>query len=497
MPIRVALHYKTVYHYDRLVGLSPQTIRLRPAPHCRTPITAYSLKIEPKPHFLNWQQDPQSNFLARVVFPQPVRYFSVDVDLIAEMTVINPFDFFLEPYAEQYPFSYEPALELELAPFRQVRPAGPKLAEYLKTVDLSEQRSMDFLVALNQQVQRKVAYLIRMEPGVQSCEETLTLGSGSGRDSAWLLVEILRHLGLAARFVSGYLIQLKPDLKPLEGQPGPTSDFTDLHAWTEVYLPGAGWIGLDPTSGLLAGEGHIPLAATPEASSAAPISGAVDYSEVTFTHEMSVTRVNEDPRVTLPYTDTQWQRIQSLGGRVDQDICPGDIRLTMGGEPTFVSIDNMDGAEWNTVALGDEKRNLAGDLLERLRKRLAPGGLLHYGQGKWYPGEPLPRWSMACYWRADGIPLWRDRSLLAQEKSPKGSSPFEARTFSEALARRLGLAPGYVIAAFEDDFYYLQKERQLPVNVDPLDSRVPDAGERGRLRQIFERGLHIPVGFVL
>ncbi len=497
MPIRVALHHRTVYHYDRLVGLSPQTIRLRPAPHCRTPITAYSLKVEPKPHFLNWQQDPQSNFLARAVFPQPVRYFSVDVDLIAEMTVINPFDFFLEPYAENYPFCYEPTLERELAPFRQVRPPGPLLAEYLKTINLSERRSIDFFVELNQQLQHKVAYLIRMEPGVQSSEDTLNLGSGSCRDSAWLLVEILRHLGLAARFVSGYLIQLKPDLKPLDGQPGPSQDFTDLHAWTEVFLPGAGWVGLDPTSGLFAGEGHIPLAATPEASSAAPISGAVDECEVTFTHEMSVTRIHEDPRVTLPYTDAQWQSIYALGARVDQDICAADVRLTMGGEPTFVSIDNMDGAEWNTVALSDEKRKLAEDLLERLRKRLAPGGLLHYGQGKWYPGEPLPRWALACYWRADGVPVWRDRSLLAQEKSGKGSSPFEARTFAEALARRLGFAPGYVIPAFEDDFYYLQKERQLPVNVDPFDSHLPDAIERERLRKIFERGLDIPVGFVL
>src|SRR5580692_2213794 len=377
MPIRVALHHRTIYHYDRLVGLSPQTIRLRPAPHCRTPITAYSLKIEPKPHFVNWQQDPQSNFLARVVFPQPVHYFSVDVDLIAEMTVINPFDFFLEPYAEKYPFSYEAALERELTPFREVRPAGPKLAAYLKTVNLSERRSIDFFVDLNQQLQRKIGYLIRMEPGVQSSEETLSLASGSCRDSAWLLVEILRHLGLAARFVSGYLIQLKPDMKPLDGQPGPLQDFTDLHAWTEVYLPGAGWVGLDPTSGLLAGEGHIPLAATPEPSSAAPISGGVDPCEVKFTHEMSVTRIYEDPRVTLPYTDAQWNTIEELGRRIDQDICAGDIRLTMGGEPTFVSIDNMDGAEWNLAALGPEKLKLAECLLDRLRKRLAPGGLLH------------------------------------------------------------------------------------------------------------------------
>ena len=254
------------------------------------------------------------------------------------------------------------ALERELTPFLAVRPAGPQLAEYLKAIDLRAQRVADFLVGLNQKLQRDIKYLIRMEPGVQTSEETLELGSGSCRDSAWLLVEILRHLGLAARFVSGFLIQLKPDVKSLDGAPGPEHDFTDLHAWAEVYLPGAGWVGLDPTSGLFAGEGHLPLAATPEPASAAPVSGSVDDCEVAFAHEMSVRRMHEDPRVTLPYTEEQWQRILSLGCQVDREICAGDVRLTMGGEPTFVSIDDMDGAEWNIAALGAREADTGGTL---------------------------------------------------------------------------------------------------------------------------------------
>ncbi len=497
MPIRVALHHRTTYHYDRLVTLSPQVIRLRPAPHCRTPITAYSLKIEPQPHFLNWQQDPQSNFLARVVFPERVRNFSVDVDLVAEMTVINPFDFFLEPYAENIPFKYEACLAQELAPFLAVGPPGPKLAAYLKTVDCKPRRAMDFLVGLNQRLQGEIRYLIRMEPGVQSSEETLTSRSGSCRDSAWLLVEIFRHLGLAARFVSGYLIQLKPDMKSLDGPSGAETDFTDLHAWTEVYLPGAGWVGLDPTSGLLAGEGHIPLAATPEASSAAPVSGGVDECQVTFEHHMKVTRIHEDPRVTLPYTDQQWESINALGRAIDRELVAGDVRLTMGGEPTFVSIDDMDGAEWNTAALGPAKRVLAERLLDRLRQRLAPGGFLHCGQGKWYPGEPLPRWALTCYWRADGAPLWHDRALLASENTNYGFGPLETQRFAETLAQRLGVNPDYVNPAFEDPVYYLQRERQLPINVDPVDNRLEDPEERERVRRVFERGLNVPTAMVL
>jgi uncharacterized protein (DUF2126 family) len=497
MSIRVALHHKTTYQYDRLVQLSPQVVRLRPVPHCRTPVTAYSLRIDPKPHFLNWQQDPQSNYLARIVFPERVRHFSVEVDLIAEMTVINPFDFFLEPYAENFPFRYDPGLEQELAPFRSVCPAGPRLAEYLRSIDVTERPVNDFLVELNQRLQREVRYLIRLEPGVQTGEETLTLSSGSCRDSAWLEVEILRHLGLAARFVSGYLIQLKPDVKPLEGPQGPGQDFTDLHAWAEVYLPGAGWIGLDPTSGLLAGEGHLPLAASPEPTSAAPVSGIVEACEVQFAHEISVSRIHEDPRVTLPYTDQQWNCIEVLGRRIDQDIRKHDIRLTMGGEPTFVSIDNMDGAEWNIDALGPEKWILAGRLLERLSDRFAPGGLTHCGMGKWYPGEPLPRWALACYWRIDSVPLWRDRALLAREGASSGLGPIDAQRFAENLAQRLGLHPDYAIPAFEDPFYYFQRERQLPMNVQAADNRLEDPQERERVRRVFGHGLETPAGAVL
>ncbi|HUA34035.1 MAG TPA: transglutaminase family protein [Candidatus Binataceae bacterium] len=497
MSIRVALHHKTEYQYDRLVTLSPQVIRLRPAPHCRTPIVAYSLKIEPRGHFINWLQDPQSNYLARAVFPELVDHFSVEVDLVAEIAVINPFDFFLEPYAEKIPFKYAPELRKELAPYLETHEVGPKLRALLKGIDLTPLRSVDFLVHLNQQLQELIGYVIRLEPGIQTPEETLTLKTGSCRDSAWLMVEILRKLGLAARFVSGYLIQLKPDVKPLEGPEGPGRDFTDLHAWTEIYLPGAGWIGLDPTSGLFAGEGHIPLAASPDPSSAAPVTGAVGPCQVEFNHEMSVTRIHEDPRVTLPYTDEQWSRIEALGYQVDREISAGDIRLTMGGEPTFVSIDDMDGAEWNIAALGPDKRRLSEQLLRRLHKRFAPGGLLHYGQGKWYPGEPLPRWALSCYWRKDGVPMWRDDQLIARAEVPSSFGPIDAQRFSETLAVRLGVDPGYANPAFEDPLYYLQRERQLPVNVDPIDNHLEDAGERERVRRVFERGLNEPVGFVL
>ncbi|MCU0940025.1 MAG: transglutaminase family protein, partial [Burkholderiaceae bacterium] len=504
MSIHVALHHVTHYRYDRRVGLSPQVVRLRPAPHCRTPILSYALKVEPGGHFINWQQDPFSNYLARLVFPDKTTEFKVTVDLVAEMAVYNPFDFFLEPTAETYPFHYDGAasisthgLKHDLLPYLLKAPLTPKWKAFIASIDRKPLRTIDFLVGLNQRLKQEIKYLIRMEPGVQTPEETLTRAAGSCRDTGWLLVQTLRHLGLAARFVSGYLIQLTPDVKSLDGPSGTDHDFTDLHAWCEVYLPGAGWIGLDPTSGLMAGEGHIPVACTPEPSSAAPITGAVDESEVEFGHAMEVTRIYEAPRVTKPYTEAQWHAIDALGRQVDADLVAQDVRLTMGGEPTFVAVDDRDGAEWNTTALGPTKRGFGTELVQRLRSRYGDGGFLHFGQGKWYPGEQLPRWALSVFWRADGQPCWHDPALFADEREPQHYTTADAQRFISALTQRLKLDPKFIQAGHEDVFYYLWRERRLPVNVDPFDSRLDDELERARLRRVFEQKLDAVVGYAL
>ena len=497
MAIRVALHHQTSYRFDRPVGVSPHVVRLRPAPHARMPIHAYSLKIEPAKHFINWLQDPFGNFQARLVFPEKIRELAITVDLVAEMTVINPFDFFVEDYAEEYGFDYESTLRQELAPYLEVQENGPLLHEWLAGVDHDPQRIVDFLVEINWRLNQEIAYVIRMEPGVQTCEETLEKRSGSCRDSAWLLVQILRQLGLAARFVSGYLIQLTADVKALDGPSGPEADFTDLHAWAEVFVPGAGWLGLDPTSGLFAGEGHIPLACTPNPSSAAPVTGYTDQCETEFDFAMKVTRIHEDTRVTKPYSEEQWTRIERLGRDVDARLAAGGVRLTMGGEPTFVSIDDMDGAEWTIAAVGPTKRKLAGRLLKKLRDRFAPNSFLHFSQGKWYPDESLPRWALACYWRNDGLPLWRDPRWIADDETPQNFGPDQAQAFAVELTRRLGMSADNLIPGYEDVYYYLWKERTLPANVDPLQYNLKDDEERRRLALLLERGLNEVAGYTL
>ncbi len=497
MAIHVALNHVTHYQYDRLVKLGPQVVRLRPAPHSRTKVLSYSQRIEPANHFINWQQDPFANYQARLVFPEPTREFKVTIDLVVEMAVYNPFDFFLEPSAEKFPFTYAKEQTAELAPYLVTEPKTPLVTEYLKKVNTTEQRTIDFLVGINQLVQKDVGYTIRMEPGVQTPEETLTKGTGSCRDSGWLLVQLLRHLGLAARFVSGYLIQLTSDVKAVDGPNGPEKDFTDLHAWCEVFLPGAGWIGLDPTSGLLAGEGHVPLACTPQPSSAAPVEGGVDKCEVTFAHHMQVTRIYESPRVTLPYTDEQWDKVVALGHDVDKRLEAGDVRLTMGGEPTYVATADRDAAEWNTDALGPTKRGYATELVHRMRAEYGDGGFLHLGQGKWYPGEQLPRWALSIFWRADGQPLWHNPNLFADERDTASYTSEDARRFTQALARKLGLSTQYITPGYEDTWYYLWRERKLPVNVDPFDSKLGDELERVRLRRVFQQGLEATIGYVL
>lgn len=499
MAIRIALHHKTHYIYDRLATLGPQIIRLRPAPHARTPVVSYTLKITPEDHFLNWQQDPQSNYLARLVINKPTREFKIEVDLVVDLAPLNPFDFFLDEDAETFPFTYPNSLKKELRPYFAKRAMTPRFKELVESIDTTERRSIEFLAMVNQKVNSMLNYSVRMDPGVYTPERLLKEGVGSCRDFAWLLVNLFRRLGLAARFVSGYSIQLVADEKPIDedAPAGVTEDVCDLHAWCEVYLPGAGWVGLDPTSGLFCGEGHIPLATSADANGAAPVEGGITACETTFEYGMSITRIHEDPRVTKPYTEGQWDAIVNLGHKIDEKLEAADVRLSMGGEPTFVSIFDQDGEEWTTAAVGPTKKPLSDKLIRRLRKEFGPKGLLHYGMGKWYPGEPLPRWAIGLYWRRDDRPIWENDHLLADETVDYGYTHEDAAALMLELTRQLNVEAEYINPAYEDPVRYSLRERELPVNVDPLDSRLDDPQEREQLLKVFGRGLNTPVGYVL
>jgi uncharacterized protein (DUF2126 family)/transglutaminase-like putative cysteine protease len=497
MALQISVRHDTVYEYDRLIALGPQIVRLRPAPHTRSPILSYSLKIEPENHFINWQQDPFANYQARLVFPEKTKEFRVSVELIVDWKIFNPFDFFLDADSEYYPPKFDTDLKKDLTPYFFKKPSFPLLDEFLSQVPKNKMRTVDFLVTINRMVYEKIQYLVRMEPGVQTPEETMKKSSGSCRDSSYLLIEIFRHLGLPARFVSGYLIQLQPD----QVLPGDSvqfhEDFLDLHAWCEVYISGAGWIGLDPTSGLLAGEGHIPLAASPDPISSAPISGSHDICEVRFDHKMQVSRLNQTPSIHKPYNLDTWEKIKSFGHEVEKKLQSDDVRLTMGGEPTFVSQFDRDSPEWNTESLGPTKRKFAIDLISQLSRKYGRGGFFHYGQGKWYPGEPLPRWAISLYWRKDKQPIWRYPELISTKEDTQVYSSQDAKVFAETLASNLGIHKKFSIPAYEDTLYYLWRERKLPINTDPFDSKLEDPIERSRLRRVFFNGLKSVSGYVL
>jgi uncharacterized protein (DUF2126 family)/transglutaminase-like putative cysteine protease len=496
MALKIVISHKTTYKYDRKVSLSPHIFRLRPAPHSRTPIESYSIKITPENQFFNWQQDPFGNYVARLVFPDKTDELSVDVEIIADLKTINPFDFFIEEYAEEFPFTYTDIIKKELQPYLEVTDNGKLLKAFIKTLDYTPRKTIYFLIDINQKIYEYLNYNIRMDPGVQTCEETLAQKNGSCRDYAWLFVQTLRHLGFGARFVSGYLVQLKSDEKSLDGPSGPEEDFTDLHAWAEVYLPGAGWIGFDATSGLLAGEGHIPLACTPSFESAAPVSGMTDVCETEFFFENSVKRIFESPRVTKPYTEEQWKAIDKLGNKVEKQLQKNDVRLTMGGEPTFISIDDLESPEWNTAADGPHKQKLAKDLSQRLYDKFGNGAVLHHAQGKWYPGEPLPRWQIEICWRKDGRPIWFNKKYLATFADDFVVPANTDKLFLETLTKYLGVSSQHIIPGFEDAFYFLWEQGNLPIDIDPTKDK-DNALVKNKLKEILENGTSTPVGHLL
>jgi uncharacterized protein (DUF2126 family)/transglutaminase-like putative cysteine protease len=497
MALKVVISHKTTYKYDRMVSLSPHIFRLRPAAHSRTPIESYSIKIKPEEQFFNWQQDPFGNYLARIVFPEKTKELSVEVEIVADLKTINPFDFFVEAYAEKYPFDYAEDLKKELIPYLEIPEKSQLMEAWLKEIDLKPRPINDFLVELNMKLHQKLKYMIRMEPGVQTSDETLSSKSGSCRDFAWLLVQTFRYLGFGARFVSGYLVQLTADVKSLDGPSGPAADFTDLHAWAEVYIPGAGWIGLDATSGLLTGEGHIPLACTPSPESAAPVSGFTDVCETEFEFDNSVTRIFESPRVTKPYRDDQWEAIYKLGFQVDRELIANDVRLTMGGEPTFVSVDDMESEQWNTEADGEHKRKLANDLSHKILPEFAPGGLMHHAQGKWYPGEPLPRWGIGIYWRKDGKPFWKKPELMGDMNAKYDFKTKDAKAFATTLCKYLGIDTAFIQNAYEDALQFMLMEAQLPKDIDPTKYKLNDPLERKKLADVLSRGIDKEQGYVL
>ena len=493
--MRVRIQHRTVYGYDAPTALGPHTLRLHPAPNLRARVETYSLTVTPAGS-RRAQLDAWANRLVEVRFDDdnPVTELVIQVDAAFELIPFNPFDFFVDARCERAPFDYPDDLGAELRPFLSDA-IDPQVVAFVADLP-RDVYVIDLLVALNRKVTEEIAYILRDDPGVQTPVETLTLARGSCRDSAWLIVHAARALGFAARFVSGYLIQLE-DEGELPGEPrGMDRDVVDLHAWAEVYVPGAGWIGLDGTSGLLCTEGHIPLATATEPALAAPIVGTADRQADRFTFSQEVERLGHTPRPRRPYTDAQWQALLDAGEAVDDRLEAAGVALTTGGEPTWTSREHPRDPVWLTDALGPTKRAQGVRFAAGIHARMAPGGIILERMGKQYPGESLPRWALDVLWRHDGVPLWRDRARLALATSgPVPATHEHARTFAVAVNKALGvdLEP---VAAFEDPWFAIRTEADLPTDVDPTTATVDDPETRHRLARMLTRGLSTPVGWV-
>lgn len=493
--MRLLIQHRSLYHYPEPAHLGPHILRLRPADHASATIENYSLSVE-QARWLNWMRDPYGNRIARATFdPEtPIERLDVLIELSVEIKPVNPFDFFIEETAEHFPFGYPIALQRELAPFLDTRPkaveTGPLFEDFYAGL-AKEGRTIDVIVATNLAVNTRIKYVIRNEPGVWTPEETLANGRGSCRDSAMLLSAVLRRMGLAARFASGYLIQVTDEGMLPDLPKGLDHDVVDLHAWTEVYIPGGGWIGLDPTSGLLCSEGHIPLACASEPSLAAPIDGTTTVSSDSIDFSMQVARLGHEPRPTMPYEEPVWESMLEVAREADARIQKQNVTLTMGGEPTFNSRLYPDAPEWNGDALGPTKWTQGLTLATELRQRFTPGGVLLHRMGKHYPGESLPRWALDIYGRRDGNAMWHDVDMKGRVPTPA-----DAEALIHEIKRRLGV-DGRIATAYEDPWHFLDQEARVPVDVDPMQADLKDGEERRRLARVLNRGMQTPAGYAL
>ena len=440
--IRVALHHKTRLPVRPPVTLSPQVVRLRPAPHSRTPVTGYSLRIEPSQHFINWQQDPQGNFLARARLP------GADDGLLARSRSGRRDDG--DQPVRLLPRAAGRALSVRLrraaaagtgaVPGRGARRAA---AAGVPRVDAAraDPRPSTFLVDLNRRLQHDIRYVIRMEPGVQTSEETLELATrflprlvvAAGRGAAPSGLRRALRLGLSDSAHS-------PTRSRSTARPGPTPTSPICTRGPRCICRARAGSASTRRRDCSRARGTSRSPPRRAAESAAPVTGLVSPSEVEFHHEMSVTRVHEDPRVTKPYTDEQWQAIavaRRSRGRASWPPATCGSRWAASRRScrsTTWTARSGTRRPWARRSGGWARRCSAA-----CATRSRPGACCTSGRASGIRASRCRAGPTPATGATDGVPLWRDPALVGDPDRDYGFGTDDARAFAEALAERLAV----------------------------------------------------------
>lgn len=489
-----------IHHIEQAFGsrrtVPTHWLRVRPAPHTRPAVTAYTIQVDCQPHFLNWVRDPFENHVARLDLPEPVTGLALTVEILADLVPLNPFDFLTESEATRFPFEYAEQTRKELAPYLKIETPGARLSAWLKTLDHEPAYIVEKLGTLNQAVHQRVTSPgLNWNPAFPGTEAAildgieldgvLETGGFTPWQAAWLLTLSLRHLGLAARFTSGYRIFLDVS--------DPASDTASLHAWSEVFIPGAGWLGLDPAAGMYTHEGYIPLASTPEPVRALPLTGL--DSRYPLQHTVKVRRLLP-ATLPNPYTEAQWADLNATGEQVNAVLAAQDIRLANAQTLSFVSPAHRYAPEWSTQALGQHKRQVAEELLQRLKRLWAAGAVIQETQGEWFGGETLPRWQLQVCFRSDGLPLWHHEDWHDIHALQEPLTAADLETFARSLTRNLQLSPDYLLPAHEDPLYELWRNRRT-LQFHPPAEALSDTTSRRQLADRLSETRCDPVAYVL